>query len=66
MVSFSIHSIRCTLCSLDSGKLFCYGFFDAAKTKRPKQYIEPKCISEHLVTRIAKCGRTFVVFVTGG
>lgn len=60
-------SLSIQLCSvyLDSGKLFCYGFFDAVKTKRPKQYIEPKCISEHLVTRIAKCGRTFVVFVTG-
>lgn len=49
----------------DSGKLYCYGFFEASKIKRQKQHIEPKRISEHLVVRIAKCGSTFVVFVTG-
>lgn len=49
----------------DGGKLYCYGFFDPTKVKHQKNYIEPRLISEHLVTRIAKCGSTFVVFVTG-
>lgn len=49
----------------DSGKLYCYGIFDGTKIKRQKYYSEPKRISEHFVARIAKCGSTFVVFVTG-
>lgn len=49
----------------DSGKLYCYGILDEIKLKRHKQYSEPKRISEHLVARIAKCGTTFIVFVTG-
>lgn len=49
----------------DGGKLYCYGFFDSLKVKHQKHHTEPRLISEHLVTRIAKCGSTFVVFVTG-
>lgn len=56
---------------LDSGKLYCYGVLDSDGKAQQQQkaqkhhYTEPKRISEHFVTRIAKCGSTFVVFVTG-
>lgn len=51
------------ICYSDSGKLYFYGVFDSTKVKRQSESV--RRISEHLVTRIAKCGRTFVVFVTG-
>lgn len=55
----------------DSGKLYCLGILhENSKAQQqqkcqPHYYTEPKRISEHFVTRIAKCGSTFVVFVTG-
>ncbi|XP_055323034.1 uncharacterized protein LOC129578445 [Sitodiplosis mosellana] len=45
----------------NSGKLYSYGYFGSA-VKRPSETV--RRISENFVTRIAKCGRTFVVFVT--
>lgn len=49
----------------DSGKLYFYGILNGSKVKRHINSSVPKRISEHLVARIAKCGTTFIVFVTG-
>lgn len=48
---------------VDSGQLYCYGFFGSLKAKRQSKTV--RRISENFVVRIAKCGRSFVVFVTG-
>ncbi|XP_031634510.1 uncharacterized protein LOC116347879 isoform X2 [Contarinia nasturtii] len=46
----------------NSGKLYCYGCFDSFKVKHQSETV--RRISEHLIIRIAKCGSTFVVFIS--
>lgn len=48
-----------------SGKLFCYGLFDANKIKKQKKPLAPRQISERQTVRVAKCGTTFTTFVNG-